>query len=281
MKTRVSSVVLLILALSGVSSALAQSKPQYDPEELAKEIARWKEEVRKLEAKLDQPGVLWILKDDFPVAVETDIPSLREDILLVASYRRAWQSIKTPEDVARVLQTQSGDIWTDIYRTADEVYDRLVQDHIEITRKMRQDLKGIKETIRFLEEKMAEASGKIEVRSIDPKALERDKKTMLGELDTIRQREGWHANDHVLVAGEINSARRPEDLRAAGALIIGFSKCYQDFNAQRAGIIERANTEGWMPGRRIAAIDRITAVLNQCKNAAFNKHAAAKTPGQP
>jgi hypothetical protein len=249
------------------------TKGNQTPDQLEADLDNWRKTIADLETALREPGYLFMKVEGYEVFVQTDIRTIKEGIMMALAMR-AWVAAHDPDEFVRTYEDNEIGVARDFVETTDQVYDRLIKEDQRIRKNQREELERLREFVRQLEDKAAEKAGRTGRTGFDPAALASDKKIMLGELDDVRKKEGWHPDDHVLVAGEINSSRTPAALRSAGTLIIDFSKCYQAFNAERDRVIRTAKEKGWMPGQRIAAIDKATATLRQCKNEAFDRHAA-------
>jgi hypothetical protein len=244
------------------------------PKILAENLKYWKGCVKALETALREPGYLFISYDGSEYFVKTDIRTIKEGIMIGIAVK-AWRAAHDQEEFVQNFILDEVGVARDIIETTDKIYDRLIKEDEEIRKNQWKELERLKDFVRQLEVNIAELTGNSGGGEVDSEALERDKKTMLGELDVIRQRDGWNPDDHVLVAGEINRSRTPEALRLAGTLIIDFSKCYQASKAERDRINQTAKANGWMPGQRIAALDKAAMELRQCKNDAFDRHTEA------
>jgi hypothetical protein len=243
------------------------------PDQLEADLGNWRKTIADLETALREPGYLFMKVEGYEVFVQTDIQTIKEGIMMALAMR-AWVAAHDPDEFVRTYEDDEIGVARDFVETTDQVYDRLIKEDQRIRKNQREELQRLREFVRQLEDKAAEKAGRTGRSGFDPAALEGDKKIMLGELDDVRKKEGWHPDDHVLVANEIAKSRTPAALRSAGTLIIDFSKCYRAFIAERDGIIRTAKDKGWMPGQRIAAIDKATAKLRQCKNEAFDRYAA-------
>ena len=249
------------------------SKDNQMPDQLKADLDNWKKTIADLETALREPGYLFMKVEGYEVFVQTDVRTIKEGIMMALAMR-AWVAAHDPDEFVRTFEDDEIGVARDFVETTDRVYDRLIKEDQRIRKNQREELERLREFVRQLEEKAAEKAGKTDRAPFDPAALESDRKIMLGELDDIRKKEAWHPDDHVLVANEINKSRTPAALQSAGTLIIDFSKCYQAFIAERDAIVRTAKEKGWMPGQRIAAVDKATAKLRQCKNEAFDRHAA-------
>jgi hypothetical protein len=230
------------------------------PEQLGEEIAAWQEQLAELDRNLSDPRKIWIyFRSGETMAVDKVelIRFLREHkILEMIGYAFESQVFGV-----RDLRFEDKSVFREeVEASVDKAYTELVKQGQAIREIKKQQAERLREIIRTLEKKRADAlaartqqPGTPAFQPEDAAVTDSEKEAVKLALDVTRQDEKWDLRDHGYVLSYLRKVKTPSELRLVKQLIKDISTCYKVWHAENARIDAAARAGNWMPGKRIAA----------------------------
>jgi hypothetical protein len=259
---------------------------QYDVNELQKEIGRWQEKLRNIESKLNDRNIILIpswYDPSFDMEFAITRSELREALELM--YLAHIKFDTNPDALVEKLLL-SGD--PDQFRVEQEewigkITDEFLLQSAQLRDKLERLAAGIRETIRYLEQRRAETIEKMAketAKSVEvTKAEVPEKKKLFDKLDEHSKRVKWDPIWKRQVEAAIGGATTVRKLEIADKYLEDLMTCHDNFWKGMQGpflkalIRERENARTQDEATRAqnavgAEIDRIVQEFRTCaKNA--------------
>lgn len=239
---------LAIQPLAAGQQATQTKELSLTPEQLGEEIAAWEEQLAELDQNLSDPRKIWVvLRGGTTVATDDEelVRAIREDAIL--------RLIRLAEDsqLLRFRDLRLEDkrrFREEVEAPVKEAYAELVKQDKAIREIKKQQAERLREIIRTLEKKRADAlalrtqqAGTPVFRPDEATVTESEKAAVRRDLEPIRLNEKWDLRDHGYVLGYLDRrVKTPSELRLVKKLIADISACYQAWNAENARIAAAA-----------------------------------------
>ena len=240
-------------------------------EQWDEEIAAWQEQLAEIDKNLSDPTKIWVYLRDAGTVATDDLElvrAIRENAIL--------RLIRLAEDSRllgfRDLRLEDKSAFREeVEASVKETYAELVKQDKAIREIKKQQAERLREIIRGLEKKRADAlaaksqqTGTPQFRPDEADVAETEKEAVRIALGPTAKEENWDTRDIDYVVSYLRKTKTPAQLRLVKKLIENFSGCYKAWNTEKARIVEAAKAGNWMPGKRIGAFDEALGDRNAC-----------------
>lgn len=232
------------------------------PEQMGEEIAAWKKQLAELVENLSDPTKIWVhLRDAGTVATDDEelVRAIREDAIQRLIRYAGDSQLLGFRDFRLEIKSLFRE---EIEASVKETYAKLVEQDRAIREIKERQAERLREIIRGLEKKRAEAlasrtqlAGTPAFRPDAADVSETEKEAVRVALGPTAKQENWDTRDIDYVLSYLRKTKTPSQLRRVKALIKEFSDIYQTWNSENARIEAAARAGGWMPGKRIGERD--------------------------
>lgn len=232
-------------------------------EQWDEEIAAWKKQLAGLVENLSDPSMIWVrLQGGETVATDDKelVGALREWKINELIWEAGDNQLLGRRDFSLEIKSFFRDR---VESFVKETYAELVKQDKAIREIKEKQAERLREIIRTLEKKRADAlasitqkAGTPTFRTDESDVSETEKEAVRTALGPTAKQENWDTRDVDYVLGYLRKTKTPSQLRRVKDLIKDFSDIYQTWNSENARIDAAARAGGWMPGKRIGEKDK-------------------------